>query len=118
MGFGADKVMDTEWLVDEGVHLVLDREHRNATLVFDGDCDISSLAPTRRLVQQAAVAGVTDLAFDFTAVTFADTTAVRVALEVRDDLAGGAGCVSVYASASVKRIFELTNTTGLFAFRA
>ena len=86
---------------------------RRAALVIDGDFDISGEPHARLLLREAVEAHVEALEIDFCAASFADCSAVRLALQAREDLGSYGGSVSVRAPRAVQRVFDLTRTAAL-----
>ena len=93
-------------------HLVLDGERR-ASLVIDGDFDIAGEPHARQLLREATAAHVHDLEIDFCAASFADCSAVRLALQARDEVAAYGGTRRVRVPRPVQRVFDLTRTAAL-----
>ena len=106
---------DIDWRTDGDARLVADFDGARGTLVLERDCDLTAFAPARRLLREAAALGVKDLRLDFSHVAFADTTAVRLALAAREELASAGGRVSIVGSPATLRVFELTQTSALFS---
>jgi anti-anti-sigma factor len=93
-------------------HLELGDE-RSASIVIDGDFDIASEPHARMLLREVVDAHIRQLEIDFCNARFADCSAVRLALEARDEVGAYGGAVRVLAPRAVQRVFELTRTTGV-----
>ena len=112
----AGTVADVQWRADGAVHLLVDRIHRTGVLVIDQDCDLAVTGAVHRLLREAIDAGVSSLEIDLRTVSFADATAIRLALDARRRLGRHGGEITIKASPAVRRIFDLTHTSGLFEF--
>src|SRR3712207_6062609 len=93
-------------------HLEVDGPQR-AAIVIDGDFDIAGEPHARSLLREAVEAHVEALEIDFCAASFADCSAVRLALQAREEVGAYGGRLSVRAPRAVQRVFDLTQTTAL-----
>jgi anti-anti-sigma factor len=93
-------------------HLELD-DRRSASIVIDGDFDIASEPHARMLLREVVDANIRDVEIDFCNADFADCSAVRLALEARDEIEAYGGAVRVRAPRAVQRVFDLTRTAGV-----
>jgi anti-anti-sigma factor len=97
--------------------LILDSENREAKIVVKASAvDVQLVAPIERLLDEVATAGVERLEIDLGTVSFADSSVVRLALKARERLAPRGAKVVIKAPSAVSRLFELTETDGLFEF--
>jgi anti-anti-sigma factor len=95
--------------------LIVEEDQKVAKIVVAAEaCDIRLLEPVEQLIHEASAADVRDLHLDFERVSFADSTAVRIALKARDRIAAHGGRVTIKAPPQVRRLFEMTETDGLF----
>ena len=101
-----------------GAHLILDREHRDATIVIDGDCDLLMEVEVRPLLHRAIEADIEHLELDFRPGHFADLAALRLTHTADADLRSASASLTVKAPHAVRRLFELTGTAGRFKFGA
>lgn len=93
-------------------HLELD-DARRASIVIDGDFDIAGEPHANVLLRQVVAAEVPDVEIDFCQASFADCSAVRLALQAREQVGAYGGEVRVRAPREVQRVFDLTSTAGL-----
>ena len=95
--------------------LTLDPERRSARLVLTTPAvDLQVIAPLEELLAQAAETRPERIEIDLSAVSFADSSVVGLALKAREHVAPGCGQVVLKAPAQVRRLFEVTRTAGLF----
>jgi anti-anti-sigma factor len=98
----------------EGAVAHLERDDdRSASIVIDGDFDIASEPHARMLLREIVEANIREVEIDFCNAAFADCSAVRLALQARDEVAAYGGAVRVRAPRAVQRVFDLTRTTGV-----
>lgn len=93
-------------------HLELD-DHRSASIVIDGDFDISAEPHARMLLREVVDAHIRDVEIDFCNSGFADCAAVRLALHAREAVGAYGGVVRVRAPRPVQRVFDLTRASGV-----
>jgi anti-anti-sigma factor len=98
----------------ERVRLELDAERRAARIVLEEAVDVSVAAPVEQLLLQAVEAGVERVELDFANVSFADSTAVRLAMKAHHHLVSKDKQVVIKAPPSVRRLFDMTGTASLF----
>lgn len=95
--------------------LILDPESRHARIVVTADAvDVQIVAPVERLLDELATADVERLEIDLAGVSFADSSVVRLALKAHERLAPKGATVVIKAPSKVSRLFDLTQTAGLF----
>jgi anti-sigma B factor antagonist len=86
-------------------------------LVVTGEIDLATSGRFRSHIEQAVAGGARLLVVDLTEVTFMESTMLRELLRARDDLDQvGARMVIAGAGLPVRRLLDLTGTTGLFSF--
>ncbi len=85
----------------------------SASIIIDGDFDIAGEPHARMLVREVAEAQIPKVEIDFCNATFADCSAVRLALHAREQISGYGGALRVRAPLPVQRVFDLTRTSGL-----
>ena len=86
-------------------------------LVVTGEIDLATSGRFRSHIEQAVAGGIRLLVVDLTDVTFMESTMLRELLRARDDLAEtGARMIIAGAGLPVRRLLDLTGTTGLFSF--
>ena len=93
-------------------HLELD-DHASALIIIDGDFDIAGEPHARMLVREVAEAHIPKVEIDFCNASFADCSAVRLALHAREEISAYGGALRVRAPLSVQRVFDLTRTAGV-----
>ena len=90
-------------------HLEID-DDAIASIIIDGDFDIAGEPHARMLVREVAEAQIAEVEIDFCNATFADCSAVRLALHAREQVGAYGGALRVRAPRSVQRVFDLTRT--------
>ena len=83
-----------------------------------GEVDVSSVDALDREVRELVRAGFDQVVLDLRRVTFLDSSGLRLLLRLRNDAArGGHTLKLVPGPAEVQRVFQLTATRHLFAWR-
>jgi len=83
-----------------------------------GELDLASADQLAREVQSVRAAGIAHLVLDLRDVDFIDSTGLRVLLSLRNDAKRNRHALFLIPpAASVRRVFEITVTQGLFDWR-
>ena len=97
--------------------LTVTQAGRELTAVLRGELDMAATGGLRRCVDAAA--GRRGLVIDLGATTFLDSSALKELLRANAELARqGTRLVLTGVPPTVRRLLELTGTTGLFAIAA
>ena len=100
---------------DEPAELVVDIEKRVARVIVKvEEIDIAVKEPLEKLLLDAAKVDVQRLEIDLSAVSFADSHLIKLALKVRDRLAPRGAQVAIKAPSDIRRLFDATGTSDLF----
>jgi len=84
-------------------------------LVLAGEIDLATSGQFRDAIEGALAAPGSSVVIDMTDVTFMDSTMLRELLRAHKEIdAGGGRLVIAGAQAAVRRLLELTGTSGLF----
>lgn len=100
---------------EHGARIIVQPDRRTARIVLAGSVDVAALAPVEVLLQDAVHAQVETIELDLSEVSFADSSIVRLAIRAHEYVAPVGGRVTIRAPAEVRRIFDLTQTSNLFA---
>jgi anti-sigma B factor antagonist len=91
----------------------------DVTILPTGDVDLRSAPELETAVRDLIRAGFAVIAIDLRGVTFMDSSGLRVLLALRNDARrGGVQLELIPGAPRVQRIFELSGTRGVFAWRA
>jgi anti-sigma B factor antagonist len=104
---------------DEGPEVVITPTHAAETIVLAlaGDLDIASAPLLERHLDDAATIGSVRVVVDLSDVEFLDSTGLRVLLTARERLQERGQELRLRPGPPVvQRLFELTQTAGLFQF--
>jgi anti-sigma B factor antagonist len=84
-------------------------------LALAGEIDLATSGQFRGAIDRALSTPGSSVVIDMTDVTFMDSTMLRELLRAHKDVdAGGGRLVIAGVQAAVRRLFELTGTSGLF----
>lgn len=99
------------------VEVVPDRSE--VAVVPRGELDLSCADALHDQVRELREAGFDRIVVDLRQLTFLDSTGLRVLLTLHNDAQrGGHALTLIPGPREVQRVFELTGTRGLFAWRA
>ena len=83
-----------------------------------GELDLASADELGQAVAQVRAAGFNDIALDLRGVDFIDSTGLRMLLSLRNDAKRTGYALTLLSPApTVRRIFAVTGTRGLFDWR-
>jgi anti-sigma B factor antagonist len=96
----------------------VDRSSGEVALVVVGELDLASADKLGQAVAEVHAAGFTDIALDLRGADFIDSTGLRMLLGLRNDAKRDEHALTLVPPApTVRRIFALTGTRGLFDWR-
>ena len=91
---------------------------QEVAVVPSGELDLSCVDRVEQQVRELRAAGFDQIVIDLRRLLFIDSTGLRLLLSLRDDAQrDGHDLTLVRGPQAVQRIFELTATRGLFAWR-
>ena len=94
------------------------RSDEEVTLVVEGELDLASADQLERNIPHLRLPEIKRIVLDLRQVQFIDSTGLRLLLALRNDAKrNGHALVLVPPAPSVRRIFAITGTRGLFDWR-
>lgn len=103
--------------VPERFRVELEPHRETIVVAAHGDLDIATAEPLRAKLQEVVDAGFRRVVLDLRAVSFIDSSGLRVILEARTGTAdAGVDFALIPGPDSVQRLFEVTGTDSVLRF--